>query len=71
MIRSRKAKEGIRTPSARILKGYCHSAGADLSCAIRDLEADLIHLCNLSSGLRRPNPPGREVYRRGVRQDAH
>ena len=46
MIRNRKAKDDIRTPLEQMLKSYRHSVGADLSCAVRDLLAELMHLCD-------------------------
>ena len=43
--KTRKAKDDIRTPLEKMLKNYGRSAGTDLSCAIRDLLTELMHLC--------------------------
>ena len=46
MPETRKAKDDIRTPLERMLKNYAHSAGTNLSCAVRDLLTELMHLCD-------------------------
>jgi hypothetical protein len=46
MPKTKKAKDDIRTPLEEMLKIYGHSAGTDLSCAIRDLLTELMHLCD-------------------------
>ena len=50
MPETRKTKDDIRTPLEEMLKNYRLSAGTDLSCAIRDLLTELMHICN-DSGL--------------------
>ena len=46
MPETRKAKDDIRAPLERMLKNHAHSAGTDLSCAVRDLLTELMHLCD-------------------------
>ena len=46
MVKTKKAKDDIRTPLEETLTDYSQSAGADLGCAIRDLLTELIHLCD-------------------------
>ena len=46
MPKTMKAKDDIRTPLEKLLEGYGHSAGTDISCAIRDLLTELMHLCD-------------------------
>ena len=46
MPETRKTKDDIRTPVEELLKNYGISAGTDLSCAIRDLLTELMHICN-------------------------
>jgi len=46
MPRTGKTKDDIRTPLEEMLKAYGLSAGTDLSCATRDLLAELMHLCD-------------------------
>jgi len=46
MPKNNKAKDDIRTPLEKMLKDYGCSAGTDLSCAIRDLLTELMHICD-------------------------
>jgi len=46
MPKTKKAKDDIRTPLDKMLKNYGCSAGTDLSCAIRDLLTELMHMCD-------------------------
>jgi hypothetical protein len=46
MPKTRKARDDIRTPLEQLLQSYRHSAGTDLSCAVRDLLTELMHLCD-------------------------
>jgi len=46
MPKTKQAKDDIRTPMENMLRSYGDSAGTDLSCAIRDLLTELMHLCD-------------------------
>jgi hypothetical protein len=46
MTEARKPKDNIRTPLERMLDSYTGSVGTDLSCAVRDLLTELMHLCD-------------------------
>lgn len=46
MPKPKKAKDDIRASLEQMLKSYRCSAGTDLSCAIRDLLTELMHLCD-------------------------
>ena len=46
MPETRKTKDDIRTPLEELLRNYGLSAGTDLSCAIRDLLTELMHICD-------------------------
>ena len=64
MPKTKKAKDDIRTPLEKMLRSYGHSAGTDLSCVIRDLLTELMHLSDdsrtdFASRLR----AARETYR--------
>jgi len=46
MAKTSIAKDDIRKSLEKMLRSYGNSAGTDLSCSIRDLLTELMHLCN-------------------------
>jgi hypothetical protein len=46
MAKTSITKDDIRKSLEKMLRSYENSAGTDLSCSIRDLLTELMHLCD-------------------------